>query len=42
MTTLNVDDKYAPLQALIKEIPRRPTINLASVSEHFPDIEKRI
>ena len=38
ITTLNVDDEFAPLQALIQEMPGGPRVNLASDSENVPEI----
>ena len=42
ITTLHVDGKFAPLKALIQEIPGGPKVNLASDSEHVTDIERQI
>ena len=40
--TLNVDGKFAPLQAFIQKMPGGMRVNLARASEHVPDIERRI
>ena len=42
ITTLHVDGEFAPLQALIKEIPGGVRVNLESASEHVTDIYRRI
>ena len=42
ITTLHVDGKFAPLKALIQEMPGGPKVNLASDSEHVTDIERQI
>ena len=36
--TLNVDGKFAPIQAFIKEVPGGPRVNTSSASEHVTDI----
>ena len=42
ITTLHVDGKFAPLQALMHEIPGGGRFELASASEHVPEIERLI
>ena len=38
ITTLHVDVEFAPLHALIHDIPGGPILNLASASEHANEI----
>ena len=38
ITTLHVNGNFAPLQALIQEIPGWDRFNLASASENVPEI----
>ena len=40
ITTLHVDDEFSPLQELIQEILGGLRVNLASDSEHVPEIER--
>ena len=40
--TLHVDGEFVPIQALTQEMPGGLRFNLASVSEHVHDIERRI
>ena len=42
ITQVNADGEFAPLQALIQAMPGGPRVNLASSSEHVPEIERRI
>ena len=42
ITTLHVDIEFAPLQALIQDMPGGPRVNLESASGHFTDIERQI
>ncbi len=42
ITTLIVDDEFAPLQVSIQSMPGGPKVNLTSASEHVPEIERRI
>ena len=42
ITDVLVDGEFAPLQALIHEIPGGTRVNLTSANEHVPDIERRI
>ena len=42
ITTIHADGKFGPLQALIQAMPGGPRVNLASSSEHVPEIERRI
>jgi hypothetical protein len=42
ITTVHADGEFAPLQALIQAMPGGPRVNLASSSEHIPEIERRI
>ena len=37
-TTIHVDGEFVPLQALIQEMPGVHRFNLASASEHVPEI----
>ena len=40
LKTLHVDGEFAPLQALIQEMPGGTRVNLESASELFPDRER--
>ena len=42
ITTLHVDNEFAPLRALIQDIPGGVRVNLASFSEHVSEIERQI
>jgi hypothetical protein len=42
ITTVHADGEFAPLQAMIQAMPDGPRVNLASSSEHVPEIERRI
>ena len=42
ITTMHVDNKFAPLQVMIQSMPGRPRVNLTSASKHVPKIERRI
>ena len=42
ITTLHVDGEFAPLQALIQDMPRGPRFNISSDRDHVPEIEKLI
>ena len=42
ITTLHVYGEFTPIQALIQEIQGGPRVNLASASEHFPEIDRQI
>jgi hypothetical protein len=42
ITIVHADGEFAPLQALIQGMPMGPRVNLASSSEHVPEIERRI
>jgi hypothetical protein len=42
ITTLLVDNEFAPLQAMIQSMVAGPRVNLTSANEHVPDIERRI
>ena len=42
ITTLHVDVKIAPLQALIQDIPGGQRVNLSSASEHVTETERQI
>lgn len=42
ITTVHVDGKFAPLQALIQAMPGGPRVNLASTNEHVPEIKRRV
>ena len=42
ITTVSADGEFEPLKTLIESIPGGPTVNLASASEHVPEIERRI
>ena len=41
ITTLHVDGEFAPLQALIQEMPGGQMFNLSSASEHITEIERQ-
>ena len=38
ITTLHVDNEFAPLQVLIQSMSGRPRVNLTSANEHVPEI----
>ena len=40
--TVHADGEFAPLQALIHDMPGGPMVNLASANEHVPEIERRL
>ena len=40
IATLNVDEGLSPLQALKYEVPWGTRVNIASDSEHAPEIER--
>jgi hypothetical protein len=40
--TVHSDGKFSPLKSLIESMPGGPMVNLASVNEHVPEIERRI
>ena len=42
ISTLHVDNEFAPLQVLIQSMSGGPKVNLTSASEHVPEIERRI
>ena len=42
ITTLHVDSDFAPLQALIQEMPGGPRVNPESSSEPVTEIERQI
>jgi hypothetical protein len=42
ITTVHADSEFAPIKPLIEYIPGGPMVNLASVNEHVPEIERRI
>jgi len=42
IVTVHADGEFAPLQALIHDMPGGPMVNLASANEHVPEIERRI
>jgi hypothetical protein len=42
ITTVHADSEFAPLKTLIEAIPGGPMVNLDSVNEHVPKIERRI
>jgi hypothetical protein len=42
ITTVSADGEFAPLQALINEMPGGPRMNNPSANEHVPEIERRI
>jgi hypothetical protein len=42
ITTLLVDNEFAPLQVLIQSMTGGPRVNLTSASKHVPEIERRI
>jgi len=42
IVTVHADNEFAPLQALIHDMPGGPIVNLASANEHVPEIEGRI
>jgi hypothetical protein len=42
ITTLHVDNEFAPLQVMIQSMPGGPRVNLTSANEHVPEIERRI
>ena len=41
ITRVQSDGEFAPLQALVESLPGVPMINLASSSEHVPEIEQK-
>ena len=41
ITTVHLDDEFAPPQALIESLPGDPMINMASANKHVPDIERK-
>jgi hypothetical protein len=42
ITTVHADGEFAPLKTLIEAMPGGPMVNLSSVNEHVPKIERRI
>ena len=42
ITTLYVEDEFAPLKTMIESMPAGPMVNLASRNEHVPEIGRRI
>jgi hypothetical protein len=42
ITTARADEEFAPLQAMTQAVPGGPRVNLASSSEHIPEIGRRI
>jgi hypothetical protein len=42
ITEVHADNEMQSLRALIADMPRGPTINLASADEHVPEIERKI
>ena len=42
VTDINVDGEFAPIKPLRQGMPGGPKVNLASASEHIPEIERRI
>jgi hypothetical protein len=42
ITEVHADNEMQSLQALIADMPHRPTLNLASANEHVPEIELKI
>jgi hypothetical protein len=42
ITVVHADGKFAPLKTLLESIPGGPVVNLASVKEHVPEIDRRI
>ena len=42
ITTLSVDNEFAPLQGLLQALPDGPRVNVCSANEHVPEIERRI
>ena len=42
ITTIQADGEFAPLQSMIKAMPGGPRMNLATASEHVPEIERHI
>jgi hypothetical protein len=40
VTLLHVDNEFAPLKALIQEMPVGPRVNLTSANEHVPEIKR--
>ena len=42
ITEVHADNEFAPLEALIADMPRGPRLNVTSADEHVPEIERRI
>ena len=42
ITVVHADGEFEPLKPLIEALPGGPQVNLASKSEHVPEIERRI
>ena len=42
ITLVTADNEFEPLQTLVHAMPAGPRVNLASASEHVPEIERRI
>lgn len=42
ITEVHADNEMGALRSFITDMPRGPTINLASADEHVPEIERRI
>jgi hypothetical protein len=39
---VHADGEFAPIKPLIESMPGRPLVNLVSVNDHIPEIERRI